>query len=295
MRFLPLLLAVLPLAAPAAAQELIRPGELVVGELAAGDSARDDGSYYDTRWFHGDPGRTYVVRVAAQFPAYVAAGSHVAPGCITGCRRADESGGLFSVKLEYIPYGSGTFLVRVGSTGRGQTGGYHLVLAEHPDTGARPSAGWMLGTNGTVVTPPTAQPPETPAAPRRREPVMLDRGYPDSSTLEPRRRNAHSEWYDEWQYLGAGGHTLRFTMESGELDTVLRIRLATDTGWKELAYDDDGGEGTNSALTITLPENGMYWIQAAGRGPEARGRYRILATSLGYLAPVSRSLPAARP
>ncbi|HEX2208878.1 MAG TPA: hypothetical protein VHG93_14460 [Longimicrobium sp.] len=45
-----------------------------------------------------------------------------------------------------------------------------------------------------------------------------------------------------------------------------------------LAEDDDGGEGTNSRITITLPHDGIYWIHAGPLFADGTGRYTISVT-----------------
>ena len=62
-------------------------------------------------------------------------------------------------------------------------------------------------------------------------------------------------------------HTLKFAkdktylidLESGDFDAYLRVE---DTAGKQLAFDDDGGEGLNSRLRFTPEKDGSYQIIA---------------------------------
>ena len=64
-------------------------------------------------------------------------------------------------------------------------------------------------------------------------------------------------------------------MRSGDFDTVLRIGRA-EGEFSALASDDDGlGEGTDSRLNYTLPEDGDYVLRASAYGPEGKGLYSL--------------------
>jgi hypothetical protein len=76
-------------------------------------------------------------------------------------------------------------------------------------------------------------------------------------------------------------------MESREFDAYLRI---LDAGGKQLAYDDDGGEGLNSRLRFTPPREGDYQIVATSFGP-GKGSY-LLKVRVAQEAPVD---PKAKP
>ena len=60
-----------------------------------------------------------------------------------------------------------------------------------------------------------------------------------------------------WQLRGETGQTIRVDVTSEEFDTV--TRLVAPSG-EELAWDDDGGEGTDSLVIATLPNSGVYFV-----------------------------------
>jgi hypothetical protein len=63
--------------------------------------------------------------------------------------------------------------------------------------------------------------------------------------------------YDSYEYVGRSGRQISVLLESDDFDTVVYI---SNPDGSNLARDDDGGGGTNSAVDVTLPENGTYTI-----------------------------------
>lgn len=65
--------------------------------------------------------------------------------------------------------------------------------------------------------------------------------------------------YDHFQFQARAGQRIEIIMRSADFDTYLE--LSRDGEW--LASDDDGlGEGTNSRLRFTAPEDGTYYLVA---------------------------------
>jgi hypothetical protein len=64
-------------------------------------------------------------------------------------------------------------------------------------------------------------------------------------------------------------------MASDAFDTELRVLHRVDGAWRELAEDGDGGEGTNSELTLTLPAAGEYLVMARALRPGETGPYTL--------------------
>ena len=60
-------------------------------------------------------------------------------------------------------------------------------------------------------------------------------------------------------------------LESTEFDPFLRI---LDAGGKQLAEDDDGGEGLNARIRFTAPRDGNYQIVATRFGA-GQGNYSL--------------------
>jgi hypothetical protein len=77
---------------------------------------------------------------------------------------------------------------------------------------------------------------------------------------------------DAWRFSGREGQRLRIDMTSSDFDTYLQL---FDESHVSLAEDDDGGpEGTNSRISVTLPADGTYVVEARPFS-EATGAYTL--------------------
>jgi hypothetical protein len=66
---------------------------------------------------------------------------------------------------------------------------------------------------------------------------------------------------DFYKFTGNAGEVVTLSMSSSSFDTKLGLVALSDSeDWSQ--YDDDGGGGTNSRLTATLPQSGPYLIIA---------------------------------
>jgi hypothetical protein len=92
------------------------------------------------------------------------------------------------------------------------------------------------------------------------------------STSDPRMQN--DGHYDEWAFAGRRGETVIVNMESGAFDTYLYLGTLRRGNFQEIARDDDGGNGTNSRLSVRLPEDGTYVIRASSLR-ERTGQYTL--------------------
>lgn len=78
---------------------------------------------------------------------------------------------------------------------------------------------------------------------------------------------------DFYKFSGSRGETVTISMTSSSFDTDVGILALSDSvgddGWSD--SDDDGGIGSNSLLTVTLPVTGIYLVMATsydgGTGP----------------------------
>ena len=78
---------------------------------------------------------------------------------------------------------------------------------------------------------------------------------------------------DPWSLSLAGPSRVQIDLTSSDFDTVLRI---TDATGALIAYDDDGGTGSNSRWTGDYPA-GMYSVWASSFGGRTTGNYRLAA------------------
>lgn len=76
---------------------------------------------------------------------------------------------------------------------------------------------------------------------------------------------------DYYSFTGAAGQRVAVTVDSPQFDTVLIVWGAGGFN----ATDDDSGAGTNSALTLTLPEVGTYIIGVTSFSQDQLGSYTL--------------------
>lgn len=81
--------------------------------------------------------------------------------------------------------------------------------------------------------------------------------------------------FDAYAFRGMAGQRVQAIMRSGDFDTYLQVGRA-GAEFEALASDDDGlGEGTDSRLSYTLPEDGDYVLRALPWRSEGKGLYAL--------------------
>jgi len=78
---------------------------------------------------------------------------------------------------------------------------------------------------------------------------------------------------DYYAFSGRAGQRVTFDLGSSEIDTTLAIYLPD--GREEANDDFRASDGTDSQLSITLPETGTYHIAASSFSPGETGRYSL--------------------
>ena len=122
MRATPLLLCLLLLASPAAAQEYLAVGETVHGELTSDDPTLDDGEHYDEWMFPALEGAAYLITLRSEdFDAYLFAGPSAGGDC-DPCEEDDDGAQGTDAQLSVEASEAGYFIVRVTSFEPGETG-----------------------------------------------------------------------------------------------------------------------------------------------------------------------------
>ena len=74
------------------------------------------------------------------------------------------------------------------------------------------------------------------------------------------------------------GETFAVDLMSDEFDSYLYV---TGPGLLNPQTNDDGGDGLNSRITLTLPEDGTYRIIVSSLGMSSLGEFTLSVTSLG--------------
>ena len=99
--------------------------------------------------------------------------------------------------------------------------------------------------------------------------------------------NDQPYWTNLYTFSGTAGQQVSVTMSSGAVDAYLVFHTPSGLGSLE---DDDSGGGTDARVpgsgTFTLPETGVYTIEASTSGPAAVGAYTLNLTGPAA-APVS--------
>jgi hypothetical protein len=216
------------------------------GALADTDNEDEEsGKFYDQYSFRGRAGQRIEITMASdEFDTYLALGR--LDGCDWQELTTDDDGGEDTdSRLRFVLPGDGEYVVRATSFGDNQ-GSYTLALREREPsptpTSRRISAGQAVEGE-------------------------LDE---DDPVLE-----ADQSFYELWTYQGRAGEQLRINMESADFDTYLAIGRMDGDEFEEIATMDDGGEGTNSLLEVTLPSDGEYVIRANAFSAGETGAYTL--------------------
>lgn len=247
-------LALLAVAAPAAAQNTIRPGEPVTGELSASDPVLDDGSHYDVWRFAAVAQHRYRVTLRSEdFDAYLAVGTHADSDC-EDCQTDDDGAGGTDAQVEFTRAEDGTWEIRANSYDADETGGYQLVLE---DLGV----GEEGHDHGEEAAP-------------RGEPIALDQAVTGELTRFDRKLGA--SYSDTWTYDGRAGETIIVTLRSEDFDAYLTMGEYAGGECTEMDTNNNGAGGTDSKLTVELPDDGAYHIHVSSATQGGIGRYTLL-------------------
>lgn len=107
-------------------------------------------------------------------------------------------------------------------------------------------------------------------------PEVLPFGSPIQGEItEADPTDSEDRGFDAFSFSGTAGQRVQAIMRSGDFDTYLQIGRA-GAEFSPLASDDDGlGEGTDSRLSFTLPEDGTYVLRALPLGSDSKGLYAL--------------------
>src|SRR5690606_25242058 len=82
--------------------------------------------------------------------------------------------------------------------------------------------------------------------------------------------------YDLYVYEGKAGERVRVTMDSDAFDAYLAVGAVAAPGCEAgCTSNDDGGGGTNAAMTATVPAGGSLQIRANTIGAGDTGAYTL--------------------
>ena len=243
----------------AAAQNTIRLGQTVTGRLDSGDPTLDDGSHYEIWRFRGQSGdRVTVTLRSDDFDAYLAFGVRAGDDC-DDCSTDDDGGGGTDSRITTTLPRTGEYEIRVNTLSEGETGDYSLTVEE-----ARPGD----RDNDHDIGEGSDDPVRVTGAVRLGQTVsgLLEESDP---------KLADDSFADYWTFRGVAGERVVITMESDDFDTYLALGRASGTEFESMDSNDDGDDGTNSRLEVTISTNGEYLIRANSLAGGETGAYRL--------------------
>lgn len=252
-RALHLVALLLLVAAPAAAQDVIRPGQRVTGQLTDADPALDDGSHYDVWRFAAEANHRYRVTLRSDdFDAYLSVGSSALPEC-EDCATDDDGAGGTDARVEFTGPADGTFEIRANSLEGGRTGDYELTLEDEGVVGEEHDAHEDAAEMGTPIT----------------------LGAPVAGTLARGDRKVENSYSDTWTYQGREGETIVVTLRSEDFDAYLNLGEFDGGECTDMDADDNGGGGTDSRIRVELPSDGAFHIHVSAVGQGETGAYTL--------------------
>lgn len=224
----------------------IRLDERVRGELSDDDAVNDAGNRADAYSFEGREGqRIRIDMTSSAFDTYLELFDTDRVSLAT-----DDDGGPVGTnsRLVFTLPTDGAYTIEARAFGSG-TGNYSLTVSEVP--------------------------PEQPPAP-----IAFGRTI-EGEIGDADGRDDQDRGFDAFVFSGTEGQRIQAIMRSGDFDSYLEIGRAGDE-FSALAQDDDGlGEGFDSRLRFTLPEDGEYVIRAMPLGSDGKGLYSLELTDRG--------------
>ncbi|MDO9587946.1 MAG: PPC domain-containing protein [Brevundimonas sp.] len=223
-----------------AATQTIEIGGSVQGELTEDDGRSEDGDLADAYRFTGREGQRIRIEMSSDdFDTYLELFDENRVSLAEdddGAARGTDS------RLTFTLPRSGAYIVEARAFSA-STGGYSLSISEiEPE---RPPEALAFGST-----------------------IQGEIGEGDSTDGEDRG-------FDAYAFRGLAGQRVQAIMRSGDFDTYLQVGRA-GAEFEALASDDDGlGEGTDSRLNFSLPEDGDYVLRALPLGSSGKGLYSL--------------------
>lgn len=269
-------------AAPAFAQQQIRPGAPASGALGGGDSRLDSGEYVDTYQFRGRAGQRVTVRMSSsEVDSYVMVRG---PAGFSEFNDDGPDGGTDAALTVRLP-ADGEYRILATSYQPGESGRYRLTL----DDGGQAPGGYGGGGGGgftqSLGQGGGAQPPQQP--PRR-----PDAGGPNSGGGQIRVNASNAgrlaqgdealdsgEFTDRWTLRGTAGRRYVATLSATDFDPYLMVRgdnLSEDND------DDPSGRGSrNSRIDFIMPPDGEVQVVATSYAARETGGYDLIVEEIG--------------
>ncbi|MDO4708807.1 MAG: hypothetical protein Q4B94_03155 [Pseudomonadota bacterium] len=225
----------------------IRNGQTLQGRLTQNSPKESDGAAYALYHYRGNAGERILVEMQSEdFDTLLTVGSRTNEGC-DDCRRNDDGGEGTNSRLRYTLPANGQVQIRAAALSDDSLGRYSLKVSTLPA-----------------------------AAPARPQPLEIGREVSgvlgESSPMDDDDRP-----YQLWTLQGSPNQTLVLRMKSENLDSMLQYGQLNGSHFSKESEDDDGGQGLNSRLRITLDAQGRGAIRATTPMEDNSGSYTISA------------------
>jgi hypothetical protein len=224
-------------------------GATISGQLNANSALLTDGSSFDAYTFEGQAGQTVEISMeSTDFDAFLALGILGSDSVVA---RDDDGGNNSDALIVARLPRTGRYVVLANSYGRDASGAYTL--------GIRPGLP-TVATNAILAREATAQ--------------RLRLGQTANGDLrQVTEAMTDASPFQVWYFEGRRGQRVTINMRAPDFDSYLHLGIV---GTKTMvATDDDGAGGTNSRITATLPQDGMYAVIANSLRPNGRGPYTL--------------------
>ena len=217
------------------------------GTLARGDETLEGGEFFDVYPFTGSAGQRLSIEMSStEFDTWVGL---VGPEGIIDANDDAPNMGTNS-RLDVSLPTSGEYSVIATSFAAGETGRYNLNVSagggsSRPVTNSNNASELYVGAsvNGQLTTSD--------------------------------RRGQYGEYEDTYSFQAQAGQNVRVTMESGPIDTYLRL---AGPGGVSLENDDYNGSLDQSVIEFRAPSSGRYTITATSYAEGETGSYTLSVT-----------------
>ncbi|HEX8471665.1 MAG TPA: pre-peptidase C-terminal domain-containing protein, partial [Brevundimonas sp.] len=247
------------LAGSAIAQQALRPGAPVSGDLRRGDEQLDSGEFVDTWTFQGRAGdRVSLHMSSSDFDPYLLVNG---PGDFSEENDDAEEGEATDAGLDLRLPATGTYRVMATSYEADEAGRYSLSMDIGGARGG--SLAGQLGSRGPASSQRSAQN------------NLIEPGDTVRDSLERGDQTLDSgEFADAWRFRGRRGQTYTVSLDSSDFDPYLVVR--GPGGLSEDNDDDPSQRGSsNSRVTFTLPADGEVTLSATSYESGESGRYAL--------------------
>lgn len=255
------------LAGSAVAQQALRPGAPVTGDLRRGDEQLDSGEFVDTWTFQGRAGdRVSLHMSSSDFDPYLLVNG---PSGFSEENDDAEEGGATDAGLDLRLPATGTYRVMATSYEADEAGRYSLSMDVGGVRGG--SLAGQLGSRG----------PASSQRPARDN--LIEPGDTVRDSLERGDQTLGSgEFADAWRFRGRRGQTYTVSLDSSDFDPYLVVR--GPGGLSEDNDDDPSQRGSsNSRVTFTMPADGEVELSATSYGSGETGRYALAVEDGGQV------------